>query len=110
MVADDTWVKHLAIGEVLEDTTHDDYRVVFVRLTEEQQQDEMMQYFFRAIWFPQGSADPVLVFNLEKSFAGCFLGAFTRDAHLNFGPVAPGMSFEEFEVKALEMSKGLLSP
>lgn len=108
MVMDDTWAEHLAIGEVLEDTTRDGYRIVFIRLTEEQQQDEMMVYFYRAIWFPEGSDDPVLVFNLEKSFAGYFLGAFTSDAHLNFGPAQPGMSFEEFEVKALDLSKGLL--
>jgi hypothetical protein len=108
MVVDDTWRKHLAIGEILEDKTENGYRTVFIRLTEEQQRDEMMQYFYRAIWFPEGSNEPVLVFNLEKSFAGYFLGAFTRDAHLNFGPAQPGMSFEEFEVKALELSKGLL--
>jgi len=81
---DQTWNDHMQTGQILEDVTIGDYRIVLVKVVE---QSSFIHYHYRLIAFPKGRSEPVLSLNLESNPAAgtCCLGAHLPEGHDNLG-------------------------
>jgi len=104
---DQTWREHMKTGDILEEITNDNYRMVLVKVT---QQSSFIHYHYRLIVFTKESSEPILSLNLEscRMFRTCCLGAHISEGHDNLGVADINMSQSSFRTWALDMANRYL--
>lgn len=103
MISDPRWEESFIKGQVVEDGTFHEYRMVLLKIDEP---IGIFDYPYRMFFFKEGENTPILILSLEfgRMFGTCALGAHNESMHKNFGSADVNMPLDEFKSWALSIA------
>lgn len=103
MISDPRWEESFVKGQVIEDGTFNEYRIILMQIDEA---IGIFDYPYRMFFFKEGETIPILILSLEvgRMFGTCALGAHNESMHKKFGDANVDMTLEEFKSWALSIA------